>query len=50
LARAPDDLMEALRKGIHDGLEAGPELERQKSKWLKEIQLGLLSDQIWRNE
>jgi hypothetical protein len=29
LARAPDDLMEALRKGIHDGLEAGPELERQ---------------------
>lgn len=27
LARAPDDLMEALRQGIHDGLEAGPEFE-----------------------
>jgi hypothetical protein len=27
LARAPDDLMEALRQGIHDGLEAGPQLE-----------------------
>jgi hypothetical protein len=27
LARAPDDLMEALRQGIRDGLEKGPELE-----------------------
>jgi hypothetical protein len=27
LARAPDDLMEALRKGIHDGVAAGPKLE-----------------------
>ena len=27
LARAPDDLMEALRKGIHKGIEMGPRLE-----------------------
>ena len=27
LARAPDELMEALRQGIKDGLEAGPEFE-----------------------
>jgi hypothetical protein len=27
LARAPDDLMEALRKGIRDGVAAGPRLE-----------------------
>mmetsp|Transcript_20328 Transcript_20328/g.42359 ORF Transcript_20328/g.42359 Transcript_20328/m.42359 type:complete len:408 (-) Transcript_20328:376-1599(-) len=27
LARAPDDLMEALRKGIREGLEKGPRLE-----------------------
>jgi hypothetical protein len=27
LARAPDDLMEALRLGIREGLSAGPELE-----------------------
>ncbi|KAL3940918.1 MAG: hypothetical protein SGBAC_004631 [Bacillariaceae sp.] len=27
LARAPDDLMEALRQGIYDGLEAGPREE-----------------------
>mmetsp|Transcript_23033 Transcript_23033/g.54378 ORF Transcript_23033/g.54378 Transcript_23033/m.54378 type:complete len:363 (+) Transcript_23033:52-1140(+) len=28
LARAPDDLMEALRKGVRDGVAAGPGLER----------------------
>ena len=28
LARAPDELMEALRQGIKDGLEAGPREER----------------------
>jgi hypothetical protein len=28
LARAPDDLMEALRQGIHDGLEKGPREEQ----------------------
>ena len=28
LARAPDDLMEALRQGIRDGLEKGPRLEQ----------------------
>ena len=27
LARAPDELMQALRQGIQDGLEAGPRLE-----------------------
>lgn len=28
LARAPDDLMQALRQGIRDGLKEGPQLER----------------------
>lgn len=27
MARAPEDLMQALRKGVHDGLKAGPRLE-----------------------
>lgn len=29
LARAPDDLMEALRQGIRDGLEKGPRVEKE---------------------
>lgn len=41
LARAPDDLMEALRQGIRDGLKAGPSVENDA-----EI-VGITGDKPW---